>query len=593
MNAERILEGPSIPPWRLLRRALGYLRPFRWLFALTLLLFTICVAAWEFEPLLDRLLIDNYIGPRRLAGLYRMLAFCFAIHLVNFACFYGRQLLLPHIGQRILFRLRQELFAHIQTLSVRFHESEYVGRIMTRFLSDMTTLNEFVTNIMAQIVHELVAISFVIGLMLAINVRFALLVLTVLPAMAALALYLRPRIHRGWTKVRGYISTFNAFLAENISGVRTIQAFAREQENLRQFTQANSRLVGSWLRTARLQAAFAPAVELTRAAALGLVLWAAGASARAETLTIGVLMAFMGYIDRMWWPIGSISNIYVQIQAALISAERVFALLDIKPEIVDAPDAIEMPPIRGEVVFEHVSFSYDGDQAVLKDIDLRIEPGWTVAFVGATGCGKTTLTSLVHRFYDPQTGRVLIDGHDVRLVQQRSLRRQMGAVLQESFIFSGTVLENIRYARPEASLAEAAAAAEAVDAHGFIAKLPHGYDTVLHERGAGLSAGQRQLIAFARALLADPRILILDEATASVDSQTEAAIQAGIKRLLRGRTSLVIAHRLSTIREADLIVVMDDGKIVERGTHKELLAVPGGRYAALHAAQFEEGEAGA
>ncbi|MGE5599284.1 MAG: ABC transporter ATP-binding protein [Bacteroidota bacterium] len=587
-SEERLIEGPVTPPWRLLLRTLSYLRPFKWLFALTLLLFTVCVAAWEAEPALDRLLLDRYIGPRRLAGLYRMLGVAFAVHLVNIAGFYTRQRLLPHIGQKILFRLRQDLFAHLQTLSVRFHESDYVGRIMTRFLSDMTTLNEFATNILAYIVHEMVALAMVIGLMLAINARFALLVLTVLPVMVLLAVFLRPRIHRGWTLVRGYISAFNAFLAENISGVRTIQAFVREQENLRQFSQANSRLVRSWLSTARLQAAFAPAVELTRAAALALVLWAASSPLRSEALTVGMLLAFMGYIDRMWMPIGSISNIYLQIQAAVTSAERVFALLDLRPEIADAPDAVEMPPIRGEVVFERVTFGYTPDQPVLKEIDLRIPPGATVAFVGATGCGKTTLTGLVHRFYDPQAGRVLVDGMDIRRVTQKSLRRQMGAVLQEPFIFSGTVLENIRYARPEAGLAEVERAARAVRAHEFIAKLPKGYETVLHERGAGLSVGQRQLIAFARALLADPRILVLDEATASVDSQTEADIQEGLRRLLAGRTALVVAHRLSTIRDADLIVVMSDGRLVEQGTHEELLAL-GGRYAALYRAQFAGG----
>ncbi|MGE5557242.1 MAG: ABC transporter ATP-binding protein [Bacillota bacterium] len=572
--------------WGLCRRLMRYLKPFRLMFAFTILLFVVCVIMWHLEPYFDEIIVDKYIALKKIDGLLLVILLSFGIHMVNFLGFVARQLMLAIMGQRILADMRQELFDHIQTLSVRFHEEEHVGRIMTRFLNDMNALHEFLTHILALVAHELTSFSMVLAIMFFIDRKLALAAMITLPVLIILSIYLRPKIHGGWKIIRNYISSFNAFLAENISGIRTIQAFVREDENMRQFIHANSRLVKSWLKTARLQAAFVPAIEMTRAFGLALVLYASAGDIKTGLMTVGIMLAFTGYINRLWAPIGSISGIYMQYQAAMTAAEKVFTFLDTKPEITDAPDAIEMPVIRGQIDFDHVSFGYDPDNYVLRDINLHIKPGQTIALVGATGCGKTSLTNLVLRFYDPQEGGISIDGYDLRRVRQESLRRQTGTVLQDPFIFCGTIFDNIKYARPEALPTEVIAAAKAVNAHKFIEELADGYQTVIYERGSGLSLGQRQLISFARALLADPKILILDEATASIDSQTETAIQKGLANLLKGRTSLVVAHRLSTIRNADLIVIMDSGRIVEMGTHEQLLEAPDGKYAALYKAQF-------
>jgi ATP-binding cassette subfamily B protein len=430
--------------------------------------------------------------------------------------------------------------------------------------------------------------------MFAINPTLTLIALCALPVLTAIGLYMRPRLYEGWERVRENMTRFNIFLAENIAGMRVIQAFVREQVNLGQFGVANQRVVSEWMKVIGLQSWFSPLVEITRSAALVIVLFVAAnqLGVGGSALTVGTLVAFTAYINNLWTPISTLTNMYVVLQATLASAEKVFQLLDTQPTVTDAPNAITLPPIKGEIVFDHVRFGYDASRNVLSDISLRIEPGQLVALVGQTGSGKTTLASLVCRFYDVTGGRITVDGYDVRSVTQHSLRSQIGVVLQEPFIFSDTIANNIRYGRPDASMDEVIAAAKLANCHDFIMQLSDGYHTVAHERGSQFSVGQRQLLSIARAVLADPRVIVLDEATSAVDTETERLIQDAFEKLLAAegsphgrRTAIVIAHRLSTIRKADQIVVLKEGRIVELGTHQSLVDKPGGYYAALVRAQ--------
>jgi ATP-binding cassette, subfamily B, multidrug efflux pump len=430
----------------------------------------------------------------------------------------------------------------------------------------------------------------IVGLMLWTNWKLALLSFVVLPLMLLAMRAWRRRAIETYRATRRTIAAVNADLAESIAGVRVAQAFGREPANRRRFRGLNGENLGASLEAARLSSLLFPMVSLVGAVATATVVYVGGRLVLGETLTIGELVLFVALIDRFFEPIRDLSQQYNVLQAAMAAGERIFEVLDVEPEVRDKPGAYALPPVVGRVDYDDVHFGY-GPTEVLHGVELHVAPGETVAFVGETGAGKTSMVNLLLRFADVWSGRVAIDGHDVRDVTQASLRSQLGIVLQDTFLFGGTVRENIAFARPEATLAEVEAAAREVGAHAFIEELPQGYETEIQERGATLSAGQRQLLSFARALLADPRILILDEATSRIDTQTERAIQRALRRLLRGRTSFVIAHRLSTVREADQVVVMHAGRIVERGRHAELLA-RGGYYAALHAAQFG-GEAAA
>jgi ATP-binding cassette subfamily B protein len=402
-------------------------------------------------------------------------------------------------------------------------------------------------------------------------------------------LYMRPRLYDGWERVSENMTRFNIFLAENIAGMRIIQAFGRERVNQEQFHDANRKVVSEWMKVIKLQAWFSPIVEITRALALTVVLFvAANRFGFTAGLTVGTLVAFTAYINALWAPISTLTNMYVVLQSVLASASKIFRLLDTQPTIVDAQGARTLPRVKGEVIFDHVNFGYDGTRMVLQDINLRIEPGQLVALVGQTGSGKTTIAALVSRFYDVVGGRITVDGYDVRTVSQRSLRSQVSVVLQEPFIFRDTVANNIRYGRPEATMDEVIAAAKLANCHDFIMKSADGYETVAQERGSQFSVGQRQLLSIARAILADPRILILDEATSAVDTQTELLIQEAFENLMKGRTAIVIAHRLSTIRKADQIVVLRDGKVVELGDHATLTKGDG-YYASLVKAQAAGG----
>ncbi|MCB0095703.1 MAG: ABC transporter ATP-binding protein [Caldilineaceae bacterium] len=582
----------AAPPMRqTLARLFTYLRPYRQRMLGTLAIYAICVTITQLYPFIDRKLIDEHIAVRNPQGFLPLLLVATIAHALNWFGVLIRSLLIQRISLGILVDLRRQLFHHVVELSFTFHEREPVGKTMTRFIGDANTLNDFLTNQMANVVNDLLSGIIVLALMFAINPTLTVIALFMLPILTIIGLYMRPRLYNGWERVRENSTRFNIFLAENIAGMRVIQAFTREETNLAQFNQANGRVVTEWMKVISLQAWFSPLVELTRSAALVIVLYAAAnqLGVGGAVLTVGTLVAFMAYINNLWAPISTLTNMYVVMQATLASAGKVFQLLDTRPTVTDSPTAIELPRVQGEIIFDHVNFSYDNTRTVLQDVNLTIEPGQLVALVGQTGSGKTTIASLLCRFYDVTGGRITVDGHDVRDVTQRSLRSQIGVVLQEPFIFTDTIANNIRYGHPDASMDEVIAAAKLANCHDFIMKLNDGYETIAQERGSQFSIGQRQLLSIARAILSDPRILVLDEATSAVDTETEALIQDAFTTLMQNRTAIVVAHRLSTIRKADQIVVLKAGQILELGNHETLVHQPNGYYATLVKAQASNG----
>jgi ATP-binding cassette, subfamily B, multidrug efflux pump len=575
------------PMRQTLARLFTYLHPYRRRMLLTLSIYVVCVTITQLYPYIDRILIDEYIAVKNPDGFLPLLALAAVVHIINWSGVLARSLSIQRISLSILGDLRRQLFHHVAGLSFRFHEKEPVGKTMTRFIGDANTLNDFLTNQIANVVNDLLSGLIVIALMLAINPALTLIALFMLPILTVIGLYMRPRLYEGWERVRENMTRFNIFLAENIAGMRVIQAFSRQETNLGQFRRANDQVVDEWMKVIALQAWFSPLVEITRSAALVIVLFVAAhqLGLGGDALTVGTLVAFTAYINNLWAPISTLTNMYVVMQATLASAGKVFQLLDTEPVVTDAPDAHTLPPVKGEIAFDHVDFNYGDKRPVIREVSLHIEPGQLVALVGQTGSGKTTIASLLCRFYDVTGGRITVDGHDIRAVTQESLRSQIGVVLQEPFIFSDTIANNIRYGRPEATLDEVVAAAKLANCHEVIIRLQDGYETVAHERGSQFSIGQRQLFSIARAILADPRILVLDEATSAVDTETEALIQDALEKLMASRTAIVIAHRLSTIRKADQIVVLKEGRIVELGNHQSLVSQPGGYYAALVQAQ--------
>jgi ATP-binding cassette, subfamily B, bacterial len=556
-------------------------RPYRGRAALAMVSLLAAIATTLAPPYLAKLAIDDGIRGGDLDLLTIVVAAFLGAGLLNWGASAVQLYFTAWVGERVLADLRERLFSHLQRLSLGFYERNRAGAVISRLTNDVEALDQLVTEgVTTLLQNSLTLIGSAIILFL-LDWRLALAALAVFPLMSIATSIFRRRSARAYARVREHLGSVTATLQEDVSGMRVVQAFTREERNEENFHRVNRSYRSANYETVVLNAYYFPFVDFLSSTATAVVLGFGGYLVFDGSLTIGTLFAFIGYLANFFDPVQQLSQLYNTFLAAFAALDKIIDVMDEEPEVVDQPNAKELPPIEGRVVFERVHFGYGNGPDVLHDIDLEVAPGTTVALVGHTGAGKSTMAKLIARFYDPRDGRITIDGHDLRDVTQESLRRQLGIVPQEGFLFAGTVRENIAFGRPDASAEEIAAAARAVGAHEFVMKLEDGYETEVGERGARLSLGQRQLIAFARALLADPRILILDEATSSVDIGTERRIAAALGRLLAGRTAFVIAHRLSTIRNADVIVVLDDGRIAEQGTHDELIARRG-RYFALY-----------
>ena len=571
------------------RQMLGFIKPYGAKIWVSVIYMAISSLAAVVGPYLLQVAIDHGISVGNPITLRNTALLFILSQILQWFFNYIRIKMMAEVGQSIIFDIRAAIFQRLQELSLSFFSRYSAGRITARMMSDVSVLRDFVTWTLLAVARDVFTLGGIVATMLLMDWQLSLLTFAVLPVMAGMTFAFRRRARDNYRRARMAISWVNSVLAENINGVRVVQSFSREDTNYDYFHDVvNGYNLKANLIAARLSSIFFPTVDFLGTAAMALVIYIGGKALIGDELTAGVLVAFVLYIGRFFDPIRDLSLRYDGFLSATASSDRILSLINAQVEVQDRPNAGALPAIQGEVHFENVSFHYsDDDTLVLREVNLHVQPGETVAFVGKTGAGKTTMIKLLARFHDPTGGRVLIDEHDISQYTQNSLRSQMGIVLQDPFLFSGTVRENIRFGRLEATDAEVEAAAAAIGADEFIRGLRLGYDTPVEEGGAVLSVGQRQLISFARALLADPRILILDEATSSIDTHTENIIQEALARLLQGRTAFVIAHRLSTIINADRIVVIQDGQIIEQGRHQELLE-KGGVYQKLYAMRFKE-----
>jgi ATP-binding cassette subfamily B protein len=583
---------------RNLRGLIALLKPYRLRAAATVVALILGTAASLAPPLLARAAIDNGIDKHDTHTLVLVVVAFLASALIVWGMTYVQTYLVGWVGQRALADLRIRIFKHLQTLPIGFYESRPAGVLISRMTNDIEALDSLVTDSVVTLFQAGLTLVGTIGILLYLDVKLALITFCVLPLLLAGSLWFRIVSAGAFRRTRETIGAITGYLQETLSGIRVVRSFAQEPVHEAQFTELNEDNRDANMTTVRLNAAYFPTVEMLSGVAVAVIVLYGGLQAINGHITVGTVVAFVAALSNLFEPIQQLSQLYATYQSGMAALEKIFQLLDVQPELTDRPGALELGRISGEVDFQDVSFAYarrgvaaapgtNGSAAeaqqelALDHVSLQIEPGQTVALVGATGAGKSTMAKLIARFYDPTSGAVLVDGHDLRDVASSSLRSQMGIVPQEAFLFSGTVGENIAFGRPDADAGQIRAAAAAVGAEEFISELPSGYDTEVGERGAQLSAGQRQLIAFARALIADPRILVLDEATSNVDLHSEGRIEQGLRRLLTGRTSIVIAHRLSTIRQAGRIVVLEHGRIAEQGTHDELIDAEG-RYFELY-----------
>ncbi len=571
------------------RRLLVFVKPYwRWLAAAGVILTLNSLLSLAL-PLAIRSIVDSALVQADLPMLNRVTLLLFGIFVAQAILSFGQSYLISWVGERVVTNLRKLLFGHLQIMSLSFFAGTRIGELISRLGSDVTTIQDAVTGTLLSLLSQTIMLVGGVVILFVMAARLTLLMLAIIPLAVVGMIVLGRMVRKISRQAQDALAEATATAEEALSGVRIVKSFAREAYEINRYGEGVERLFGIAITRARIQAIIGPIIGLVAFSAIAVVLWFGSREVIAGRLTPGQLVSFLIYTMMVASPIATFTGLYSQFQRALGASERVFELLDTPPEAQDAADAVELPLIRGEVRFEGVCFDYgDADAAriVLSDINLAAQPGQVVALVGASGAGKTTLVNLILRFYDPNTGRITIDGYNIRGVKLRSLREQIGIVPQETALFGGTVGDNIRYGKLDATQTEVEAAAQAANAHNFIVELPEGYDTRVGERGVKLSGGQRQRIAIARALLKNPRILILDEATSALDTESEQAVQEALERLMRDRTTFVIAHRLSTITNADRIIVLDGGRVVEQGAHAELLARPDGIYRRMVALQF-------
>lgn len=570
---------------RLILRLFTFFEPYRKKVMSALALVIVTTALGLIMPYLLSIAIDEYISGDNLPGLLLMGFIMLSAYTLSMFLSRVHIRIISTTSRIIVKDIREKLFAHIQTMSFSFFDNRPSGKILARVIGDVNSLQQLFNSSVTNLLPDTFVLIGVIAIMLSMHWQLALASLMMLPALAAALSVIQIFSERRWQDVRKKASTMNAFIHESFSGIRVIQAFRQEKESLDMFSELAGNSRSSWLAAIRVNNILWPIIELSWALGTIIVYWYGIRLIDTGGITVGLLTAFAGYVGMFWNPIMNLGNYYNMLISSLTAAERIFEIMDLEPEIKDRKGASPIDHIDGRVTFENVSFGYEDGQVVLDDVSFDVRPGETVALVGETGAGKTTIINLISRFYDPTSGKVLLDGKDIRDHTLESVRSRMGIMMQDTFLFSTSVMENIRYGRPEASDEEVIEAAKAVHAHDFIMELKNGYETNVNERGSRLSVGQRQLLSFARAILANPRILILDEATSSIDTNTEMLVQNALKRLLQGRTSFIIAHRLSTIRGADRIMVVHDGKVAESGSHDELMAARG-MYYELCVAQY-------